>query len=295
MAETVAQMRQNVAKGDAIRDAGLTTPEDIHRCDDLRYGEDEMWNLLDVYYPKGTQAPLPTIISIHGGGYIYGDKALYSHYCMRLAQRGFTVVNFSYRLAPEHKYPAALQDICKVLTWVQENAGTYHIDLNNIFMLGDSAGGQLCHQILTMLTNPKYCDLFDFAPPENFKVNACALNCGCYFIPASRFIPPRMMGGMLQAYLPEKHIPTLPQLKVSKYTTSDFPPAFVMSAANDFLKFMAAPMYRKLKRKGVECVLRIYGTKEQKEAEHVFHVNCRLSLADQCNDDECAFFRKHLR
>ena len=57
---------------------------------------------------------------------------------------------------------------------------------------------------------------------------------------------------------------------------------------------MAPPLHRKLKRKGVETVLRIYGTKEQKEMGHVFHLNCRSDLARQCNDEQCAFFRSHM-
>lgn len=294
MSQTIEQMRLDWAKGDAARDAGLTTPDDIQRHDNLRYGENEKWNLLDVYYPKGTDHALPTIISIHGGGYFYGDKELYSHYCMRLAQRGFTVVNFTYRLAPEFKYPAPLQDTCDVFRWVQENASHYYIDLKNIFLVGDSAGGQLCHQICTMLTNPQYAALFDFTPPENFKVNACALNCGCYFIPVSRLISPKRMGAIFEAYLPEDYIPIIPQMKVAKYATKDFPPAFVMSAEHDYLKFMAAPLHRKLKKAGVECQLHIYGTKEQKEVGHVFHLNCKLDLASQCNDEQCAFFRAHM-
>ena len=48
-------------------------------------------------------------------------------------------------------------------------------------------------------------------------------------------------------------------------------------------------------RKGVESVLRIYGTKAQKDIGHVFHLNCRSLLADQCNDEQCAFFRAHLQ
>ena len=55
------------------------------------------------------------------------------------------------------------------------------------------------------------------------------------------------------------------------------------------------PMYRLLRRKGVETQLHIYGTKEQKDIGHVFHVNCKLPLAAQCNDDQCAFFRSHIR
>ena len=178
---------------------------------------------------------------------------------------------------------------------MQENAEAYFIDLGNVFMLGDSAGGQLCHQILTMLTNPKYAALFDFPMPEGFRVNACALNCGCYFLPFNRLISPKMCGASMRAYFPENHIPLLKQLKPQKYTNGDFPPAIVMSAANDSLLFTAKPMYRLLRRKGVEAQLHIYGTKAQKDIGHVFHVNCKLPLAAQCNDDQCAFFRSHIR
>ena len=289
----ILKMRQEIGESDAQRDAGLMIPEDVERYIDLRYGQFPE-NLLDIYCPKGTRQALPTIISIHGGGWVYGDKELYSHYCMRLARRGFTVVNFTYRLAPEYRYPAPLEDTCAVMKWMQDNAETYFIDLNNVFMLGDSAGGQLCHQLLTMLTNPEYAALFDFAPPAGFRVNACALNCGCYFLPFNRLISPKMCGASMRAYFPENHIPLLKQLKPQKYTNGDFPPAIVMSAANDFLLFMAKPMYRLLRRRGVEAQLHIYGTKAQKDIGHVFHVNCKLPLADKCNDDQCAFFRAHI-
>ena len=294
MINEIQKMRQGIAAGDAKRDAGLTIPEDIDRYTDIRYG-DYAENVLDVYCPKGTQTALPTIVSIHGGAWIYGDKQLYSHYCMRLAQRGFTVVNFTYRLAPEHKYPAAVQDCCRVMGWVQENASKYFVDLNNVFMLGDSAGGQLCHQVLTMLTSADYAALFDFAPPKDFRVNACALNCGFYYFPFSRLLSPKRCGLIFEAYIPENYVPLLKQLRPQKYATKNFPPAFVMSAANDYLRAMAKPLYKQLRRKGVEAELHIYGTKAQKEIGHVFHVNCKLPLAAECNDDECAFFRRFIR
>ncbi len=294
MEEAIRQMREKMAKGDAVRDAGLTVPEGLVRHLDIPYGP-YAENLLDVYYPEGTDAPLPTIVSIHGGAWCYGSKELYAHYCMRLALRGFTVVNFNYRLAPEHKYPAPLEDTCKVLLWMQENAGSYHIDLNNVFTVGDSAGGQIQYQVLTMLTNPAYAAQFSFDVPKDFRVNACGMNCGCYFIPLSRFVTPQRMGALFQAYFPEDYMPLVPQLKAKKYITADYPPAFVMTAQNDYLKMMAAPLHRILKRKGVESILKIYGTKAQKDIGHVFHLNCRSQLADQCNDEQCAFFRAHLR
>ena len=293
MEETIKKMRTQWAEGDAKRDAGLTVPEGIVRHLDLVYGEHPE-NKLDVYYPEGTAAALPTIVSIHGGGWFYGSKELYSHYCMRLALRGFTVVNFDYRLAPEHKYPAPVEDVCNVLFWMQQHSEEYHIDLNNVFTVGDSAGGQINFQLLTLLTNPEYAKLFYFPVPEDFKVRGCGMNCGCYFLPFSRLLKPKTMGPIFEAYFPEDYMPLIPQLKAQKYITANYPPAFVMSAQNDYLRFMAAPLHRIFKKKGVESILKIYGTKAQKDIGHVFHVNILKPEAVACNDDSVAFFRKYI-
>ena len=160
-----------------------------------------------------------------------------------------------------------------------------------MFMVGDSAGAQLVSQCLTILTNRKFAQLYSFDIPEDFRVKACALNCGVYYLGVNRFFKPSEKS-MMRAYLPDDYLPYMEQLKVSKYVTKDFPPAFVMTAYNDFLKFMAKPFYRRLKRAGVECDYHCYGSREQKEIGHVFHVNCRSEVADICNDDECAFFRR---
>jgi len=291
----IEKLRADCAANDAKRDAGLTDPEDVIRRDNIAYGPDGPWNMLDVYYPQGTDQALPTIISVHGGGWVYGDKELYSHYCLRLAQRGFTVVNFTYRLAPEYRYPAQLEDVCRVAAWVQQNAEAYYIDLNNIFMVGDSAGGQLCYQFLAMLTNPAYAKQFPFRAPEHFTVNACGLNCGCYSIPLGLLVIPNHLAGIMPGLLPKKPLAALNQLRIRPYVTGSFPPAHFTTAENDFLKFMAAPFHKDLVRKGVTSRLSIYGTKAQKEIAHVFHVDCRLPLAKQCNDEQCAFFRAHMR
>lgn len=292
MEETIRQMRAKWREGDEKRDAGVVDPEDVVRYTDLRYGDHEE-NLLDVYCPEGTEGLIPTIISIHGGGWFYGSKQLYSHYCLRMAKRGFAVVNFDYRLAPEHKYPAPLEDCCSVLRWVLEEGETYHIDRNNLFLVGDSAGGQLAFQLLTMLTNEKYSAMFSFSPPRQIRFNACGLNCGCYFMPLSKFVTPQKMGKIFEAYFPEDYMPCVPSLKAEKYITRQFPPAFVMTSRNDYLRLMGPPLHFLLRMKGVESVLKIYGRKEQKEIGHVFHLNCHLDLADRCNDEQCAFFLAH--
>lgn len=105
------KVRAEFQKGDDIRDAGLTTPDFVERTDDILYGEDPKWQVLDLYRPKNrTGEKLPVIVSIHGGGWVYGDKERYQYYCMSLVEHGFAVVNFTYRLAPEFQFPAALED-----------------------------------------------------------------------------------------------------------------------------------------------------------------------------------------
>jgi len=183
MEQKIQEMRDNMAAGDQKRDAGVIDPEGLIRHNDLRYGPHPE-NLLDVYLPEDAQGPQPTIISIHSGAWCYGSKQLYSHYCLRLAKRGFAVVNFDYRLAPESKYPAPLEDACQVLHWVAEHGGEYGIDKNNLFVVGDSAGGQLALQLLTMLTSEKYRKLFDFAPPLDLRVNACGFPAEPDLLPA---------------------------------------------------------------------------------------------------------------
>ena len=117
-------IRKEFKKNDDLRDSGLTTPEEILRFDDIVYGSDPQWHVLDVYRPKERAGEeLPVIVSVHGGGWVYGDKERYQYYCMDLAKRGFAVVNFTYRLAPEAKFPASLEDTNDVFCWVLANSG----------------------------------------------------------------------------------------------------------------------------------------------------------------------------
>lgn len=71
MSATSDKMRKEWKENDAKRDAGLTTPDDIVRFDDILYSVDPVWNLLDVYKPKGAEGKLPVIVNVHGGGWAF--------------------------------------------------------------------------------------------------------------------------------------------------------------------------------------------------------------------------------
>ena len=297
ISKAVQDIRTNWAISDAKRDEGLTTPEDIIRYDNISYGPYGEWNLLDIYHKKDVTSPQPVIVNIHGGGWVYGNKEIYQFYCMNLAQRGFVVVNFNYRLAPEVNYPAPLEDINAVMTFMKEHAAEYYLDTENVFVVGDSAGGQLASHYLTIFTNPEYAKYYDFEVPA-LTIRAAGLNCGIYDMKK------RIEDGLeerIEDYVGKENydkemngVTVRETLDVVGNMTENFVPSYVMSAHNDFLLDHAEPMYQHLKNLGVDCEMKIYGSKEQAEIAHVFHVNIKLEEARECNDDECAFFRKYI-
>lgn len=289
MSLTAILFRKGAAKSDKARDAQIPLPEKVTICQNISYGSHGKENLLDVYYPEGTNQPLPTIVSIHGGGYVYGCKEIYQRYCMDLARRGFAVVNFNYRLAPETKFPAPLEDTNQVLSWLVENARTYHMDPQRIILVGDSAGAQLVSHYAAIYSNPQFASHFHFTVPA-VKIRALGLNCGMYDMAAQAAGPRK---GIQKDYLGKLPADD-PRLQVLQAIDGNFPPSYVMTAANDFLKDNALPMQKFLEEKGVPTRYCCYGTPEQKEVAHVFHVNIRLPEAKACNDDQCEFFRNYL-
>lgn len=292
MSEYAKQIRRDFKLSDDARDAGLTTPNDVVRFDDIPYGEDPVWQSLDVYRPRarGGKA-LPVIVNIHGGGWVYGTKEVYQFYGMSLAQRGFAVVNFSYRLAPEAKYPASLEDVNAVFRWVLAHAMEYGFDTEHVFAVGDSAGAHLLALYGIFCTSPAYAAKYDFAPPKGFSPTALALNCGAYLVDARgeartrELMTDLMPGGGTQS--------ELDLISPLAHLTDDFPPAFIMTANHDFLRLQAPLLAEKLMALGVPHVLRVYGDKNTPLA-HVFHCDMRSVEGARCNDEECDWFRRFL-
>ena len=229
-------IRRMFTESDDIRDAGLCTPEDVERFDDIPYGPHGKWNLLDIYRPKGAgDAPLPVIVSVHGGGWVYGDKERYQFYCMDLARRGFAVVNFTYRLAPEHRFPAAVEDTNAVFWWLLESAETYHLDLDRLFTVGDSAGGQLSSQYLAMLTDPSYAALYDFPlPADRLRVRGAAFNCAKFQFDMTDVDSLGFSAAL--AYFGKNWRELMPRANTLEHITPDFPPSFIMTSYYDFLR-----------------------------------------------------------
>ena len=277
-------------RSDAKRDSAIPLPSGITQCRNISYGCHGRDNLLDVYYPDGASGPLPTIVSIHGGGYVYGSKEIYQRYGMDMARRGFAFVNFNYRLAPKWKFPTPLADTNAVLEWVVHNAARYHLDPKRIILIGDSAGAQLASQYAAIWANPDYAAHFPLKLPR-ITIRALGLFCGLYDM-AEHVAAPRK--GLHLDYLGKELSAGDPRFRVLESIGTGYPPAFIATACHDFLRGNARPMFDFLIGKGVPCRCMCYGSEENRKIAHVFHVNILLPEAIRCNDDAAAFFRENL-
>lgn len=286
--QLIGHFRMNAKENDDKRDSGLSTPQEVERIDNLPYGPDPKWNLLDVYLPKSVTPPYPTIINIHGGGWVYGTKETYQYYGMGIARRGFAFINPNYHLAPENaEYPDELNDVNQYIHWVDKHAEEYRLDRNNVFIIGDSAGGQMAEQYVTILSNPNYAKLFDYKP-VNLNVRAVGLNCAASFVLNG-------LNGLESAYFtPEAVKKYHEQLNVEKYITNQFPPTFLITANDDFLRDMQHTLFGFLLARGVHADLNMYGTQEH-PLGHVFFVDQKSKAAAQATDDELTFFRRFIQ
>ena len=97
---------------------------------------------LRIYRP--VVGELPGVVFYHGGGFVIGDLDGYDGFCRAFAERtGCLVVSVDYRLAPEHPFPAAVDDCVQAFRWVRANAGELNVDREQIAVAGDSAGANL--------------------------------------------------------------------------------------------------------------------------------------------------------
>jgi acetyl esterase/lipase len=107
---------------------------------------------LDVYARNSTAGPVPTVLFIHGGGWVVLSKEVGNLYLLPWMEMGYSVVNVDYRLTKVAHAPAAVEDCRIALRWVIQHAKTYNFDTTRIVVTGMSAGGHLA--LMTGMLDP---------------------------------------------------------------------------------------------------------------------------------------------
>lgn len=98
---------------------------------------------LDVWYPRDNPKPTPTVVYIHGGGWIFGSKEGAVFQLLPYLERGWRAINVEYRMAGNSLAPGSVEDTRCALRWIFRNAKQYNIDTTKIVLTGHSAGGHL--------------------------------------------------------------------------------------------------------------------------------------------------------
>jgi acetyl esterase/lipase len=118
---------------------------------DLVYGQTGGVELkLDLARPQGLTSPRPALLAIHGGAWAAGSKNDFRDLARGAARQGFVAVTISYRLAPQHLFPAQIEDCKCAVRWLRAHAGQWQIDPARIGAMGGSAGGHLAMMLGAM-------------------------------------------------------------------------------------------------------------------------------------------------
>ena len=137
---TPQQVRERTWPG--MRDL-IGDPEAVANVENLKIRGPSGQISVRVYTPEG-RGPFPILVYFHGGGWVFWDIDVTDGLCRSLANgASCVVVSVDYRLAPEHKYPAAVEDAYAATQWVATNADRIQADPTRIAVGGDSAGGNL--------------------------------------------------------------------------------------------------------------------------------------------------------
>lgn len=259
------------AKMDAKRLASQKAADGVIEYNDIPYIEDRNnYHKLDVYRPADRKGEkLPVIMDIHGGGWYYGDKDLNKKYCLHLAKFGFAVVNISYRLTAEVGYADQLLDCAAALNKIPELAEQYNMDLDRLFITGDSAGGHLAALLASAVISEKVGKAFGIS--SDLKIRALCLTCPALDItPIARFPG---AGIYLKRVIGEgyKKSPFFPLIDVSAVIPDNFPPVLFITSYGDFLKKSVLKFYQKLKKEGRNCEL-FYIDKKPASGNKLTHV-----------------------
>lgn len=269
----ISRFWRNVEKDDMARMAKQPFPEGVTAITDIAYiNDNNPAHLLDIYYPEGTKTALPVIVVIHGGGWTYGNKELNKRLGMNLSLAGFTVVNINYRLIQESRFPSQLQDIFAALNWLEKRKDDYFADTNNVFAIGDSAGGHLASLTLALEGNPELAAKWQLS--TDIKFRGGGLICGAFNFnsllklrnPVSKAFGEYFLG---KGY---KKSEWYPYLQFSEVYNGFLPPVFLSSSSKDFIKSHTLKMAKFLDEKKQPYKIRFWDSKTTNKLTHVYQV-----------------------
>lgn len=248
---SVEEVREKYERG--CSQSGLSG-DSLHSVSDYAVGE----FAVRVYEPRAFHGPTPVVLFFHGGGWIMGSLDTHDGLCRRLAAlTDLPVVAVDYRLAPEHPYPAAIEDSRTALSWLVSGGAVHGLDVASIVLAGDSAGGQLA-AVLTIENAEADEPLPVVGQVLIYPITDLTFSTSSYQRVTKGF--PLVAGTMAwfaDLYLPEGTDRTAPEISPAfAQLPPGLPPAYVLTVDNDPLADEGACYASAMAQAGAEVCYR---------------------------------------
>jgi acetyl esterase len=255
-------------------------PGGVTSFSDQVYDSESPDGKFDIYFPgNAAKSKLTTIVWVHGGGFISGDRKDVASYARILAAKGYAVVAVGYTIAPEQRYPGPVRQVNAALAHLVKRAHAYPIDASRIVLAGDSAGAQLAAQTALIISDPAYAKNIGVTPGISRQhLIGAILHCGVF--------DARLLGrggGMIGLFLrtagrsyfgtEDFSAPIVKEFSVAEHVNSSLPPVFISAGNKDPLLPHSLSMAVALERAGVRVDKLFFPADYSPGLDHEYQLN----------------------
>ena len=235
-----------------------------------------------LYWPDAP-APHRVVVYAHGGGFVRGDLESHDHVCRELcATASCLVVSVDYRLAPEHPFPAGLEDCLFAARWVHDNAAALGGDARGLVVAGDSAGGNLVAMVCLRARQAQHPPIRGQLLFYPVTAHYDPPTASCLEFAEGHFLTRDAMRWFIDLYLgpAQSRVDAFP---LAADDLRGLPPTLLMTAECDPLRDEGRAYAERLRASGVDCDYRciegmVHGFISQTE----LHPPARAAMRDAC-------------
>lgn len=275
----------------------------VSKVKDLSYESEYKKNNYDVYMPKDMgKSEYPTIIWVHGGAFVGGDKSGVDSFATMLASNGYIVLSMNYELAPEAKYPTPVKQLGEFYNHVSSIKKEYPIDDTQLFFAGDSAGAQIVSQFLAIQTNKEFADSIGFHQVvSKDSIKGALLYCGPYDIDQlansnKKSFTTFILNQAAWSYMGNRNYrdgEEVKEVSIVNHITKDFPPSFITDGNTGSFEGHSRELAKRLQDNNVEAQT-LFFPKEQYQTEHEYQFKLDTDPGSKALNDTLNFLESHL-
>lgn len=254
----------------------------------LVYESEYKSNQFDLYSPKTFEGNLPVILWVHGGGFVGGDKSDLKAYATQIADKGYHVVSMNYALAPEAQYPIPIYQIAEIYKHLIVRQEEYGLDLDQLFLAGDSAGAHMISQFSLIQTDALYAEKVKIDQSvDSQTIKGVLLFSGPYDLRAfaekkvnNRFLD-FFFTRVAWSYLGQRDWSVIDQyqlLSIVDHVSNKFPSTFITDGTKDSFTQQGETLARALRLKGVQVTDVFYDDDKELKHEYQFQMNQEASV-----------------